>query len=477
MDCATLKTRWSEVIDGRATRADHDAVSAHFVECAACERAFADYRRLFSRVREAEPKFAAPPKFRLPPELPGMGDRREASPSRFRRWAAAAVIVGGLVLSHSMTFRIARETNPVGVSAVRVTEPPLASAFLPSALRDHVDATDLLVRSAMYMPESAGERAKSLLVADLARLDLDGLSARLRAEGVESHPEHGRTIAAYLQAADAFRHGLCDVMARTADRRLVEQLHDVAQRSDVTRVVEPLRPVVASLAAGTCLTHLPGIETDPRLKPLQADERVFIGAKQARLEGRYNVAVANYQRFDRELARSPFAPLARYMMAESLYRGGDLARAYGALERCNRESVDALAPGDPLSSLVLLRSVDGSGALILKFAPGSTFPGMRVSSVQVNVAPPSNPGAVVPRNLVAFCERRGLVPHLRMIGSGTMALDIYRDGKPLLTAEYPRLFANAAYLARHPDALPDSMGPSEIEPTPDLDVVPIAPVR
>jgi len=94
--------------------------------------------------------------------------------------------------------------------------------------------------------------------------------------------------------------------------------------------------------------------------------------------------------------------------------------------------------------------------------------------VAVPVAWPGLPDSAA---VVWTAACRGLVPHLRMIGSGTMALDIYRDGKPLLTAEYPRLFANAAYLARHPDALPDSMGPSEIEPTPDLDVVPIAPVR
>jgi hypothetical protein len=226
---------------------------------------------------------------------------------------------------------------------------------------------------------------------------------------------------------------------------LVEHLHDVAARADVTHVVEPLRPVVATLAAGTGLANLPGIDADPRLSPLQPDEKVFIGAKQARLEGRFNVAVANYERFDRELARSPFAPLARYMLAESLYRGGDLARAYGTLERSNIESIDALAPGDPLSPLVLLRSIDGSGGLIIRITAGANFPsGVRTPRI-VNVQVPTPPVAPsVPQNLATFCERRGLAPYLRMVSGGRMALDLLRDGRPLATSEHPRLFAAAA---------------------------------
>ena len=456
--------QWSEVLDGRASRATRDAVDAHMERCASCAKELPAYQALFGRLRSVEPRLGPAPKFVFPAEFPGVGDRRSAASPWWKRTAAAAVILGGLVLSHSMTFKYARETGATrsSNSGAVTPEPPLASAFLPSALRDNVDTTDLLVRSALYMPESAADRAKAVLLADMGRLDLDLLTAKLRSQGVERHPEHGVQITRYLRAADEFRAGLCNIMAQPTSANLVNDLHDIASRADVARAVEPMRPVVASLAAGTSVMHLPGVDKDPRLVPLHPDERVFIGAKQARVEGRYQAAVAGYQRFDHDMSRSPFAPLARYMMAESLYRGGDLARAFGTLQRCNMESVESLSPCDPLQPLVILRGTDASGGMIFRVAQ-VTSTAQLGGAVRMGVIQRTTPAAQIPNNLSEFCQRRGLVPMLRQESGGRTGIMLLRDGKSLSSADYPKLFESAVRLATNPTLSPDMVEPSEID--------------
>src|SRR6185369_7147507 len=168
---------------------------------------------VFSAVRGL-PDEAAPP-FRVPAEVPGaLSTAHRFGRPRFARVAAAVLIMIGLAGTHVLVFQWSRDhairskasepASPIqpqaGVSA------PLAMASispLPAALRDHVDATDLYIRTAASLPDDPS--AVDLARADWAGIDLAKRTRDLRGmtlSTTEVSPEHLNLIRQYLSDVD-----------------------------------------------------------------------------------------------------------------------------------------------------------------------------------------------------------------------------------------------------------------------------------
>src|SRR5262245_8407457 len=199
MDCSACRSQFSQSFDGRLAGESRQRFTIHVQTCEPCSSEYSLYRRVFSAVRGLPEE--APPPFRAPSEVPGSLSTTQATfgRPRFARVAAAVLIAIGLMGSHVLVFEWSRDraSREPGSPAPRVSTGELASTMLPAALRDHVDATDLFIRTAANLPDDPGSH--DLAYADWTSTNLAQRTAELRRQ-LPTFPEAERRITAQYLA-------------------------------------------------------------------------------------------------------------------------------------------------------------------------------------------------------------------------------------------------------------------------------------
>jgi hypothetical protein len=474
MRCTRCRNLFSERFDARLAATDAAEFEAHLAACGACAAEYAAFRRVFDAVRALPARRAAPP-FRRPAELPAArpaasGALVGAGPGRialFRspafRAAASLVVAVGLGLSHGYAYRTGQaegdgsdrfrpETAKVPVLS------PSSALTLPSRLRDHVEATDLFVRTASQMPAEARGRGRELLKADFARLELGRFTSELRNSDLASDDRYGPELRSYFASVGELCDRLGAVFADDASG--LDRVRDAVAASPVTRDLAVLRPVVASFGSADTFKGRT-LAKDGWAK----DERALYESRDARLFGDLRGAVAGYKRFGGEFRSSAFAPLADYLLAEAYVRGGNYAPAAPLLTRLESRGT-TLLPNDNLASLVI---VFGDGVLANRREVAiQTTPTM---TLRFAPTPVGLDGKFVrelgtwdvPSNALDYLEARGLTIRPLTDAFGARSFEILRNGAPLLVRENVRLFSAVRTLILSPDLDPALIAPTEFD--------------
>lgn len=336
MDCSTCRGLFSASFDGRMAGERRQEYRLHVEACEPCASEFALYQRVFSVVREL-PDGAAPP-FQVPNEVPGSLAQasRFAAPPRFARAAAGILLLIGLVGTHVLVFQWSRDqfagAATSGVTRVDLVAPrnlPIAEAnmgtVLPPSLRDHVETTDLFLRTAAQaaeLPESA--RARDLAAADWAISDLERRTAGLREQRFTG-PETARLIQAYASASEDFAVRMRRILDDPTHRGAVRAICDAANESGIVRRIEGIKPVVAPLQLGTSCEA--ALTPSAALAGLTPDARLILEAKHASLAGRLPKSIHYFEQFHRDFTKSSLKPLASYLHADALWRSGQYCEA------------------------------------------------------------------------------------------------------------------------------------------------------
>ncbi len=477
MDCTSCRSQFSEALDGRLDLEAQVAVDAHVAACPGCAAEQQLYDRVFSALRAAPPT-TVPPRFPLPIEPPGM----DSPPSiaarrgwRLGRVAAAVIITLGFVSSNVLLFRAGQESAGGDIVHPHVpsNENTLATAAsmfsLPSELRDHVDASDLLVRTAGQIPDSMGEHGVDLMRADLARVDFAGLTKRIRGASFErAAGDSAEDIRRYLRDSEdllaRFDHVLSDPSAGV---EAVQQLRMLAKTTPLLNSLEPMRAVVAPLAGGASFRGQKDSKSVETLfARLNSDEMAFLNAKHDRLKGSLRSALNGYGYVESRYADGPVAPMARYFKAETLLQMGSVADAASVLAHLHRDFASLpFMPGDRLSQIaVLSEGADRRTSVPLpglwgRFY-GFTFTGngnirleISTSGTHLSTAPmPEESGAAsasprIPENVQEFCQGKNVVPVLTRIGSGIVRLVLLDEAhQPLAVLDNVALYQRVVSL-------------------------------
>lgn len=330
MDCSTCRDLFSESFDGRLAGERRQTFLIHVQVCRGCEHEFALYRRVFSTIRglpDGEPR-----PFQAPAEVPGAltsAPSRFSAP-RFARVAAGILILIGLVGSHVILFQAGLSHGGRGSDSQRVLHEqvtpvaPIAASMisspLPALLRDHVDATDLFVRTASQLPDDAVGR--DVVRADWAASKLPQLTDELRRSRFELSPERRAIVDRYLDDSEDFVRRLRPLLED--DEQAPVPVSEVRDRATLSRLVlygglESMKPLVAALPRGGSFSARPA---RGRMLPLGPDGRLLIESKQARLAGDMPQAIAGFRKFNKEFQTSPLTPAATLLQFDSLAAAG-----------------------------------------------------------------------------------------------------------------------------------------------------------
>jgi hypothetical protein len=339
MDCSTCRSLFSQSFDERLAGERRHEFVLHLQACQPCEGEFTLYRRVFATIR-ALPDGEAQP-FQAPAEVPGALNRFEApsAPPRFARVAAGILILIGLVGTHVAVFQWSRDhasrdrATPGSPTVERPAVPVLTNAqsmhaVLPSALRDHVDATDLFMRTLDKLPDDA--TARDVAAADWSVSRLPELTQQLRRAQLEAPPEIRPLVERYLEdAGDDFVPKMRRMIE--SGQYSVPDIRTAVAMSRVRQVLDRMKFVVAALPRGTAFaTCRPADDTFGRLTP---DGRRFIELKQARLAGQLSLAIDGFDRFDSEFPKSQLTPAATYLQFEAYNAAGMPGAAWNVLDR------------------------------------------------------------------------------------------------------------------------------------------------
>lgn len=472
MRCPSCQDLFSERFDARLSAADAASFDAHLAGCVACAAEYAAFARVFDAVRALGPRRPAP-SFRRPPELPAARPAAvveapaESSVLRFvpARAAAAVLLVAALGVSHSLVFRYGRDVASGPEASRKPVAPPepflASSVSLPSRLRDHVDATDLFLRTAAQMPADSGARGRELLAADFERLGLAKLTEELREPGAVEGTAHVAQVRSYLAGAAGLFDRLGAVFADPSSD--LEAVRATAVASPVTRELAQMRPLVLPVGSG---------DTFRRPRPfakarLGRDERALFASRDARLAGDYSGACDGFQKFGSEFRGSALKPLADYLLAEAYARSGNYAPVAPLLAQLEEAGARFL-PNDDLAPLVVMLDVERLGRRMEVRVVGVPRPfGLRLTPPAADrraafVAEPADWDE--PDNVSEFCAARGLKLERSTDLANRPVFRLVRNGAPLAVAEHPELFAAVKALIQYPEIRASAFGAVGVEP-------------
>lgn len=470
MRCNTCREQFSERFDARLSAGDAVEFDAHLAACGACAAEFAAFRRVFDAVRALPPR-RSPPPFRRPAELPGARPTVLSAP-RTAAWrrpplriAAAVLAAVGLGLSHGMVFRYGKDVageDPGRIVATPDTATLVNSFTLPSKLRDHVEATDLFLRTAAQMPDETGSRGRELLQADFDRLDLARLTDELRRTALVQEAEHGSEIRAYFANVSQLCNRLSGEFRGGTGG--LEGIRAAVTSSPVTRDLAVLRPVVMPFGSGGTFKNRP-----LQASALRKDERALFDSRDARLFGELHVAVDGFRRFggSGEFRGSKLAPLADYLLAESYARSGNFGPLPALLALLEQRG-GAVLPNDNLASLgVMFGASNHGGALgrqeLVMYGMPPTIQLRMVASLQDGRPQFVADGSwEASDNALDYLDERGLTIRCWTDAVGRK-FQILKAGVPLPTAVYPGLFAATRLLIGRPDLDGTLLSPTEFD--------------
>lgn len=367
MDCPTCRSLFSQSFDGRLAGECRQDFAHHVLACGPCESEFALYRRVFSTIRGLPDGEALP--FRAPAEVPGALASVQAYSARprFARVAAGFLILIGLVGTHVLVFQWSRDHAsragvPTSNSQTSSATPPLAvaSMSLPPALRDHVDATDLFIKTIAKLPDDAAGR-------DLARADwvasgLPQLTKELRNQSFNVADRW--RVDRYLQAMeDEFVPRMRGLLEGETPQSIAA-IRNAAIHSRVRFDLGGMKMLVASLPHGTFFASRPAGPEAARLSP---DGRLVLASKRARLAGQLPAAIDFLKKFEDNFRKSSsLNPAAVYLQFDALAAAGKWDDALNAVRQskcvpCTGVTVDSL--GQALQ-FITLRAPAGSGMAV-----------------------------------------------------------------------------------------------------------------
>jgi hypothetical protein len=360
MDCSTCRSLFSASFDGRLAGERRQEFQLHVQACASCDSEFALYRRVFSTIR-ALPDGAAPP-FKVPNEVPGSlaASNRFSGRPRFARAAAGFLLMIGLVGTHVLVFQWSRERASVEqrggnatVQSPTIAPPVLAAANLPGALRDHLEATDLFIRTAGQVPDEAGADGVAFLKADFEGSELQKRSAELRQQIASLPPEQRGPVIQYLDAADEFAGPMQGLLRQP--KVSIAAIRGVASRSRVARELDGFRPRVASLPRGQSFAKVCQVSPGG-LKP---DACLILESKRARLSGTFDGAIAGLEKFPKKYADSPLRNTAEYLLLDTYLACDRYSELIERIPRMRSMRPSGI-PSDSLSRfIVVLRTERG----------------------------------------------------------------------------------------------------------------------
>lgn len=337
MDCSTCRSLFSQSFDERLAGERRQAFVLHLQACQPCDSEFTLYRRVFSTIRDLPDGEALP--FQAPAEVPGALTQFQASsaPPRFARIAASILILVGLVGTHVLVFQWSRDHASRGTDnggkavAPPVVAPVLTNAasmnsVLPSALRDHVDAADLLMRTLDKLPDDPS--ARDVAAADWAVSRLPELTEELRRQQFESPPEIRWLVKQYLDEAE--NQFVPRMQSAIQNGQSVREIRNAASFSNLCRLLGPMKLVVAALPRGTSFGCQPAPTVFSRLA---LDGRRLISAKHARLSGQYSRAIEDVKLFDDEFPKSRLRPAAIYVGFDAYNSAGMPGEAWSFVGR------------------------------------------------------------------------------------------------------------------------------------------------
>jgi hypothetical protein len=341
MDCSTCRGSFSQSFDERLAGERRQEFVRHLQACPPCDAEFALYRRVFSTIRDLPDGEAKP--FRAPSEVPG-ALTRFATPSaapRFARIAAGILILIGLVGTHVLVFEWSRDQASRGHTGqserVGTVSPPTLAAtqslnsVLPLALRDHVDAADLFLRTAEKLPDEPS--ARDVVAADWAVSKLPELTRRLaedlRSGAFEPPPELKAWVEAYVQDAE---RDFVPRMQSTIESgtHSVREIRNAAAGSPLYWKLDRMKLMTAAMQRGTSFRNEPMARVVLSLKD---DGRRLIETKYARLSGDLSQAIKGFEGFDAAFPKSRLVPAARYLQVEALNAAGNQAQAWTVVKQ------------------------------------------------------------------------------------------------------------------------------------------------
>ena len=384
MDCQTARDHFSEYLDGRLLPDARSTLDDHLGRCAVCQQEWRLYGRVFAAVSELTEEPALRP-FVAPRERPGSLDRsiRPLPSISWRRVRAAAAIVVMLAVSHVLVFEFAsgsgEDVGPVrGFNAAAFGGQALApvvgsdSSTFRRRLSDHVDATNLLARQIVYLPDDASDEAKGIVEAQLEVLDPHDLCDDFERNKSQLGVLAG-TANLYLDFWRQLAAGLEQDLAFAARPTLVAAMRDRVTKSNLVRVLRPARVALASEPTG-----LSWREPAQAIR-LFSNERLgvspvvksYLIAHEKLLKANYLDAAQAFEGFSEQHPGSRLLALSRYLQAESYRRVGF---ADHALRVASQLSFGRPAPvilnNDPLGTLLFVArrsiplSVFGDGAVV-----------------------------------------------------------------------------------------------------------------